>query len=131
MKFGLTMQEAFDVAYHKVIEQGRPAIIDGNCQYSAPNGDRCAAGHVFHAAFGDGMEDFTIEGVDAGSAFFRMIDSQGPDAKGMSDLLDDIQNIHDQSHYFRDNQENDEEFVSLYRHGMETVANTYNLTVPV
>lgn len=43
------LQETFDLSGLSLIAQGGPAIDDGACMYLAPNGRRCAAGHLMTA----------------------------------------------------------------------------------
>ena len=96
MKFPFTSQEAFDIAYSKVIEQGRSCTNSaGECVYAGPNGLRCAASFVFHESnpdFDQSSFDFDDEGVTAAEA----IEKLGYDKKkNIMLLMNDIQSAHD------------------------------------
>lgn len=43
----MTEQDIFDIVYPAMIKQGKPAIDEkGNCKYRAPDGSKCAVGHL-------------------------------------------------------------------------------------
>ncbi len=42
----MNKQEIFDKAARGVLEQGGPSIDEDGCMYRAPNGRKCAAGHL-------------------------------------------------------------------------------------
>lgn len=44
MTYKFTNQEAFDKVVKHLVKQGKPAVVNGNCQYQTEDGMKCAAG---------------------------------------------------------------------------------------
>ncbi len=86
-------QEAFNIAYTRLIEQGQPSSSNSSCYYSR-NGLKCAIGHLIPediAQKWDALDDSSISRMSFGSIY----------AAGLADcnvqFLTDLQDAHDQS----------------------------------
>jgi hypothetical protein len=120
--FPLTLQQAFDIAYKKVIDQGEPSIKDGDCIYNGPNGLHCAASFVFMETDPDVCQfewDTDEPGVNARDALHRL----GYLEFTLSELMLRIQRAHD---YAADS----DDFVNDYRVRMAGVAQDFALNIP-
>jgi len=95
-------QELFDYITSKVLEQGRPSILETNdeegearvvCVYRGENGAKCAAGHVIPDAwYREEQEGRAVDGVLDGEP--RLEASLGP----CLSLLLDLQEAHDNAY---------------------------------
>lgn len=57
-------QELFDYIVGKVIAQGEPSTFGGICRYRAPNGHKCAVGHIIpDSIYRQDMEGATLTGI--------------------------------------------------------------------
>jgi hypothetical protein len=95
-------QELFDYITSKVLEQGRPSILETNdeegdarvvCVYRGESGAKCAAGHVIPDAwYREELESRAIDGVLEGEP--RLEASLAPHLS----LLLDLQEAHDNAY---------------------------------
>jgi len=98
----IAAQELFDYITSKVLEQGRPSILETNdeegearvvCVYRGESGAKCAAGHVIPDAwYREEQESRSIDGVLDGEP--RLKASLGPHLP----LLLSLQEAHDNSY---------------------------------
>ncbi len=122
-------QDHFNKAYLGVIAQGGPSydrnVQDGvgSCLYLAPNGNKCAVGHILTKKELEDFGDF-IGGV--GELANRM--GLGPDHpfKSDEDFYAGIQNIHDRL----DVDVEGSEFIPYFKRHMMAFALEYNLQLP-
>jgi hypothetical protein len=68
--FPYSRQEAFDIAYKGIIEQGGPSwdINTSSCRYRTKNGRKCAIGHLipdnkYSEEFENGQADHVLEQI--------------------------------------------------------------------
>ena len=97
----MTMQEAFNKSVLGVVAQGRPSIENGFCLYRAPNGCKCALGHLIaDEHYHPGLENTTANST----ALRKALAASGMDVGGIdaeadmlnrSDLLMALQVAHD------------------------------------
>lgn len=88
----ITAQEIFDIVYSGLKARGFTRAVDGGgqCQYLAPNGNRCAAGLVF--------EKFDYVPAENVSVSWLEIDPKFPQAlKGRVPLIRRLQLAHDRN----------------------------------
>lgn len=86
----MTQQEIFDTVVRALGKQGKPALDErGKCLYRAPDGSKCAAGHLIpDDVYKRSMEFQTI----------RKVIADTPELKHLapnSNILMDLQSAHD------------------------------------
>lgn len=103
-------QELFDYIVGKVIAQGEPSTLGGICRYRAPNGHKCAVGHIIpNSIYRQDMEGGDLDEIvqcELGLTSYH--------------LLRDLQLAHDGA---GDN----EHFVTDFTNRAKNVALTYGL----
>jgi len=116
----LTLQEIFDISSKGIIDQGGYAWADGACVYRAPDGNKCAAGHLIP----DEKYDPAMEG---GALLNR---PEVVEAIGLKhdttelDLLRELQIAHDNSSGY-------EGFMSDWLRRVRSVGEKYGLSTAV
>ncbi len=125
----IAAQEFFDFITSKVLEQGRPSILETNdeeggtrvvCVYRGESGAKCAAGHVIPDAwYREKLEGHAVDGVLEKEP--RLEASLGP----CLSLLLDLQEAHDNS--YRGARINKASFAEEFIRRAIRVANAYNL----
>lgn len=125
MKFPLTQQQTFDIAYKGVVNQGMASFRKetDSCVYNGPNDTHCAAAFIFQETNPDFRLD---ERWDNAEAVFRWI---GYDYDyHLTNLLGKIQGAHDTSARYAI--ECGADFIELYKSKMEKLADKLYLKVP-
>lgn len=124
----MNMQDLFTQAVQGVIHQGGPSVDDnGLCQYHAPNGRKCAVGHVIPVnVYIKEMEGKDIIGV------LRHCPGSIRCETTTLDMLYDLQRAHDDlaEYAVRSSTESEADFVKRFREAAEQVANKYGLEMP-
>lgn len=119
-------QEIFDFAVGKVIEQGRPAMVNGHCRYRTPEGNVCAFGalipnSMYRKRFEDGTAAaILVEGVDKTKYSAELAGS----LEAHHQLITQLQRAHDDIASYMEG----EDFVTNFRHRAEAIAKSYGLT---
>ena len=115
-------QEHFNIAYLAVIKQGKPAVNDlGNCVYRAPDGSKCALGHLIKD------EDYKKEmdsnnGLDANSV---IKDFELKDFDNSTNFYSCLQSCHDCAH-----DGDPDNFIIKFKQLMAFLARDFGLTIP-
>jgi hypothetical protein len=113
-----TEQEIFDIVYKGIIAQGGFSLTDGGCVYRAPNGRKCAAGHLLpDEAYHPGLEGMSWASVVRRHPSLAAI--------GSVDFVMHLQSIHDtaaDSPYPVD--------LTYWREKMDNLANRVGLSIP-
>ena len=121
-------QEIFDYAVGKVIEQGAPAMYDGDCVYRAPCGRKCAFGHLIP----DSLYDSFFENVTSAEILDKQLKTPRYSPALAASLerhlfmIGDMQRAHDGA--AKDAEHNGVNFLELFRHNAEAVAKDHGLT---
>lgn len=128
----MTRQEMFNKAYLGVIKQGDPAVqshpnTDGlMCSYLAPDGRKCAVGHLMTeeelkvmGAFKGGVQDLADDWADCLPRPEWLMGDKN------LDFLSHLQDTHDNLMGY-----DGAEFVENYKYDMAKFASFYDLTVP-
>jgi hypothetical protein len=124
-------QELFDYITSKVLEQGRPSILETNdeegeakvvCVYRGENGAKCAAGHVIPDAwYSEKLEGRAANGVLEGEP--RLEASLAPHLS----LLLDLQEAHDSAYRASFFHSNRPTFTAEFIRRATHIAEEYNL----
>lgn len=125
-------QEVFDFVVGALIAQGRPSVVRDSsegpsrtvCKYRSEDGAKCAGGHVIpDEIYTRGMEGCSIRTI--------VINAHSPTLMALrpyADLLIDLQNNHDRAALrHRPEDENDAEWLRLFKEGAQKTAYIYNL----
>ncbi len=118
-----TKQGIFDHVATALIKQGRPAMASGGCEYLAPDGCKCAVGHLLqpdraHEANGEGS--VYAESTTRSHSAIRLLDPRIPKTPSVKMMLSDMQNAHDGPAFLDDWQQN-------WKDGMKSVAASFKL----
>jgi hypothetical protein len=120
----MTRQEMFNKAWHGVIAQGGPSMVDGHCLYRGWNGRKCGVGHLIGDEVAHRWDMLKKSGVAFMSA--DMISKAGL-APSDQQFLVDLQNAHDAS---GNHGSTDKQFIAEFIKSMADVATRYSLTIP-
>lgn len=128
----MTRQEMFNKAYLGVIKQGGPAVQSNPnteglmCSYLAPDGRKCAVGHLMTeeelkvmGRFKGGVQDLADDWADCLPYPEWLFGNEN------LDFLNHLQDTHDNLMDY-----DGAEFVDVYKYNMAKFAAFYNLTVP-
>lgn len=116
------IQDHFNKAYLGVIAQGKPSLnsTDRYCVYRAPDGSKCAFGHLLKSK--DYCKSMDYAGGQSASTAIDTYNLKGFDDN--LDFYDSLQQCHD-------NAADDHDFVASFKNRMAVLAKDYGLTVPV
>lgn len=98
----MTPQEIFDTVSTHLITQGHPAkkSKNGKCVYRAPNGDMCAVGCLIKDYYVPEMDKEHGDGTSMPSLLKRFGDILPSWMGDYFSLLQNLQDIHDNDHYW-------------------------------
>ncbi len=117
----MNRQEIFNTVYTRLMTQGRRAMNGKACAYLAPNGNRCAVGHLIP----DGHAGLMAT-CDVDSLILRhtdLADLFEIESHEDRHFLMGIQGAHDNCYDIRD-------FRETFKRNMQKIADCYELTVP-
>lgn len=125
-----TKQQIFDQVAVAIIAQGRPSVDDYNgCYYRAPDGSKCAAGHLIpDDEYDPDMENKSAEGVAEGLGCPRSPTLNAISKQLGGHFLNQLQRAHDDAAICCCD---DEPFLDLFRRHMAGVAEDQDLNTKV
>ena len=117
----MTEQEVFNKVWDHIITQGKQSLDDrGKCRYRGPNGLKCAAG-IF-------LTDKQAEELDAvGETWGAAVQTFPELTMFPRYLIQKLQSCHDSASIWDDD---DFEFLKVFKEKARSVAREFNLTVP-
>lgn len=81
-----TKQQIFDQVARAIIAQGKPSVDDTHCLYRAPDGSKCAAGHLIP----DDEYSPDMENIQASYVGGRDPAAGGPISVTLQQIVDDV-----------------------------------------
>jgi hypothetical protein len=117
----MTEQEVFNKVWDHIITQGKPSLSDkGMCRYRGSNGLQCAAGIFLTDEQAKELDDMGAPWTTAAVTFPEL-------TRFPRYLIQDLQSCHDKASIWDDDEA---EFLKVFKDDARKVAKKFNLTVP-
>ena len=117
-------QYLFEKAVNSIVAQGKPAInLDGACLYRAPDGSKCAIGHLMaDKDYKNHMESKPAYKIFKGN--YRVKFGLKPGVKN-EEFLTALQTVHDNNRFYEG-----EQFIQEFKNEARIFAEQWGLTLP-